>query len=385
MVGPSWALLVALLIAHPAHADPAASQLVAAIQIIAPADLFSARVHTLWGVQKAPDRLIEVIGAEIARHAPMALVSAAELGLDPYELERCNEAGSLACWLRASQRHVEGGPGLARRTPSFILVVSVRPTKDERADVTAMLIPLSRDRQQQVSRVSGRDEALEDAIFQESVALDGEVVVDNLGSWRALAASFGTKLAGRIHAPPGSVSIVASRPGLEVVLDNVDQGTLGADGKVELRFVPIGRHSLALIDPRDRFVHDPVIVDVETATVTVVDAILRERSSTVSTWGGLGLAAAGAALVVYGLAAPRNTDICLAACGRPRFVTFGEGGGQRSSVMIVPLGYSLALAGATWAASPDLFDDWSTYPWLQLGLGLAVGAASYAISAAAGG
>jgi hypothetical protein len=101
---------------------------------------------------------------------------------------------------------------------------------------------------------------------------------------------------------------------------------------------------------------------------------------------GLALVAAGAGLVVYSFLAPANRVIGACPGGCPGgFVSFGEGDGTSSGVLIAPLGYSIALSGGFWALSSYFVPHTRATPWLELGLGLLLGAGAYALSAAAGG
>jgi hypothetical protein len=50
-----------------------------------------------------------------------------------------------------------------------------------------------------------------------------------------------------------------------------------------------------------------------------------------------------------------------------------------SGPALVPLGYSMVLAGSVWALGPQLFEQ-EGVPWLSLAVGLAGGLAAYGIS-----
>jgi hypothetical protein len=198
-------------------------------------------------------------------------------------------------------------------------VLSTRRARGEHAEVTALLIPLERELVDEANRTLGRDDALEDAIFAASVALDGSVALNDLESWRALARDFAARATPRVRWPSprlGGLTIHAPRPGLSVELDGEVRGTLGPDGRLSLTSVIEGPHQLALHDPTAWTIHQPLAVRVGTATVTHVEIVLADRSLAPSTYGGLGLVAAGAALITYGLLAPRNQDVCLGDCSR---------------------------------------------------------------------
>jgi hypothetical protein len=86
-MGPSWAILAAAWAVGQPAGGPVASRpdLLIATQLIASPDLFSDRIRTLWSAREPIERVEEVLREEFARGAPLALRSAAELGLDPFE------------------------------------------------------------------------------------------------------------------------------------------------------------------------------------------------------------------------------------------------------------------------------------------------------------
>lgn len=95
-------------------------------------------------------------------------------------------------------------------------------------------------------------------------------------------------------------------------------------------------------------------------------------------YGGGGLAIAGVALTVAGFAtSPSSYSVCSGPddpCGNARFARAG-------GVPIAPLGYSLAGLGAAWLAGA-LLGDRDRMPWMELGIGVAVFTASFALSLA---
>jgi len=300
---------------------------------------------------RAPVRALQILHDEIGSQTPLELEPA------DVRASACEPVEGLSCWARA-----------ARERAPFALVVRIQPD----SSVIAILLPTAIED--------------EEALFSASIVLDDRIIPADVEPWRALARRLGDRLSRRkaqLHPGTGTLLIRAPAPGFDVRLDDERVGAISLGGQLELPWVLAGPHVLGLIDPRGERIHNPLPIEVRTATTTTIDAVLRASETAVSTYGGLGLAAVGAAFVVYGLAAPRNQDLCFTPCSGTRFVTFGEGGGETSALMIVPLGYSLALAGLGWAGAPLVLDEGS--PWLALVIGLAVGAVSYAVSAAAGG
>lgn len=116
-------------------------------------------------------------------------------------------------------------------------------------------------------------------------------------------------------------------------------------------------------------------------------------------WSGVGVAALGAGLGAWSLAyASQQSDMvayCDAATCRSSFFTLEQqargpvenlmGPPNEGSVLALPLGYSLLITGATWAAGAKLVRDDPVLHWVLVGAGIAAGGLAYGISAAANG
>jgi len=335
-----------------------------AVHIVAPQSLLSSAARS---------RLLGLLSDEVGRTTRLELSGAGGLGLDSMALEACNEQGSLACWVRATRSE----------DPEFVLALTMRAGTEGRVKAALLLIPTDQKMRERV-RAGGADpEKLEEAIFADAIAIDREVRIDDPRSWREIARELSKKL--HEKSPKGDVGtlvIQAPAPTLRVLLDGEDVGALDSSGHIELRRVASGGYQMGLRDPQGDLAHQPVPVEVVTATVTMVRAVIDAPSSSVPLIGGLGLTAVGAALTIYASFAPSNHAVCVEPCNGG-FVTFGEGAGSSSGIMIAPLGYGLALAGIGWTASPLLLDDFDDATLIGLGLSLLVGATVYGVSALA--
>ena len=95
-------------------------------------------------------------------------------------------------------------------------------------------------------------------------------------------------------------------------------------------------------------------------------------------YGGGGLAIAGVALTVAGFAtSPNPHSVCAGPDDPCMNARFARAGG----VPIAALGYSLAGLGTAWLAGA-LLGDRDQMPWMELGIGVAVFTASFALSVA---
>lgn len=289
-------------------------------------------------------------------------------------LDRCAEEGSLACWVRAG----------AARFADMILTVSVRRASGGRWGVSLLLLPTG-DAQRQLVAEGSQTDALEGALFAQAIAVEGELEQRDRAAWRRLVGQVLDALAERDPSTRvGTLVVESEAPDALLSLDGAAVGALSG-GRLELRRVASGEHALQLVDPSGAWVHEPVRVRVHTSSVTRVALTVAEPPrSDVPVIGGLAMTVAGAAILVYALAAPSDRDLCVSDCPS-RFVGFGEGSGAGSALLIAPLGYSLALAGVGWAGTSRWIPPVELAPWISLAAGLALGGVSYAISAAAGG
>jgi hypothetical protein len=360
---------------------------------------------------------------------------ALELPSGSAELERCAGAERLRCWVHAVRPDspdggVEPNGGASRRgrrsSPRFLFVLAVHPDPSGQDHLSAMLIDtdaaLARE-----SRVSHADEGwqqhVENLIFEDAV--QGEPGVGKLSAPQSLDGYFrrlflelfrpALEAAGHWQ-PYGAIALESEQEGARIELDGRLLGVT-RKGRLELRSINPGPRTLVVTGPAPtaalgqaappaRFEQQ---VEVERGTIAEVrirfgGALLAGTGSpwiaparATTLYGGAGLGVAGAVLLGFAVAhsgGPYALRICRGACGsaaKPEFLglcdltshdpacPLGSGG-----VLMAPLGYALLGAGAVFSLGTLLEDD-DQLPWLPAAAGIALGAAAYAISAAANG
>jgi hypothetical protein len=182
---------------------------------------------------------------------------------------------------------------------------------------------------------------------------------------------------------------------LEILVDGQVVGTT-SPGSTSLSKVSPGQHEVELRHPS----YEPEKTSISVDRGESIEARFElERISDetvvrpIVLWSGVVLAVVGGAIAVYA-AVRQNGDVRTACfegsdCSRDGFLTFGYAPAATnaenvnpSGVLVAPLGYSIAAAGVVFALGTLLFGDDDDIPWIQVLAGLAVGAASYGISAA---
>lgn len=201
----------------------------------------------------------------------------------------------------------------------------------------------------------------------------------------------GTLVGVRHWEPFGELHLFEAPNGAAVIFDGETVGTTRA-GSVRLTQVTPGEHEVSLSQSGGPTWGTRFELEVRGTTALTVGRTTNGSLGTapaVVFWSGLGLAAAGVATVAVGAAtAPGDTTVyCPDPCS-DRFVAVGEtfdgtritaGGGD---VLTVPLGYSMALTGATWSLGTQTLERNADFPWLSFVTGLVLGGAAYAVSAA---
>jgi hypothetical protein len=195
----------------------------------------------------------------------------------------------------------------------------------------------------------------------------------------------------------GTIELVTSVSDAEIMLDGQLVGTTRA-GVTRLRDAPVGAHTLGL----NAKGYDPYEASVQVASgATVrVDAALTANDGLTSFgrnftfWSGVATVAAGSAVMVWGgmLAGDQSSGYsCVSGCDGVGWSWVRSGRSVSadattddldvtgSGPALVPLGYSMVLAGSVWALGPQLFEQ-EGVPWLSLAVGLAGGLAAYGIS-----
>jgi hypothetical protein len=193
--------------------------------------------------------------------------------------------------------------------------------------------------------------------------------------------------------PFGSIIVQANVAGAGIYVGDRLAATTRLEPTLVERVAP-GRRRIRVEHPE--FVPVERHVDVARGGRATVEVALAPRPSDAgrvvragALWGGVGLVAAGVALTVAGAvdAANAPTVACVDCAGGFRRISTPDVDDptrppEGSGPLTVPLGYSLALTGATWTTGALLTEP-DRAPWLAIVLGLVAGGAAYGISEAA--
>lgn len=376
--------------------------------------------------------LIEAAAAATEARTSLALLSPEQAGADLSRLDACEERDRLSCWVRAVRGdydrlslelpngevrpYEDHQDDLARRSVGYVrylFAVSVFPQSDGGERVTALLIDTDRalaEFHHARRETKGWNERVENRIFEQAVRAPPGVLGDSADE--SLRAYFVGALSGPFRAafersghwePYGRVEITA-QPKLTVELDGKVVGQTES-GVTAIERVTPGTRALRVSHPEGT--HAPFTDDLivgRKGTVAREISLIRLPSTSVKAarlttlWGGVALAAAGAALTAYGLAADPNLEYsqpCLqgecGTVGSKSFVSFCDLSAETSEdcagsgLLIGPLGYSLVATGATWSLGTALFVEDGEFPWIPLVAGVVAGGLSYGLSAALGG
>lgn len=347
-----------------------------------------------------------VSGSTLFRAAESALIQRTGLsleapekaGIDLNTIAACPAAELLACYARSVPESTQ------RLRRKHLLVVTLFDRRDKKTQASALLIDLDAARAARDSIFgAGADTAqrLEDAIFERTVrAPERALAVDDAAAVeRYFQQLFEEDLRLTFEAsgdfePYGEIDLVGAPPDLEISVDEDLVGrTVGRN--MVLREIRPRKLRLELRDPRQRYLPFSKELEVIRGQRTLLEAELiaadpgtaaTVRSATI--WGGAGLAAIGAALAIYAVAAAPDAER-ISDTTKNRFATFCELGNDRpgncsgSGVLVAPLGYSLLLTGGVWSGGTLLFGEDSDWPWVQVIAGVVAGGAAYAVSAAA--
>jgi hypothetical protein len=222
-------------------------------------------------------------------------------------------------------------------------------------------------------------------LLERLVAEDLRPVLEKIGRWE----------------PWGSIALAidAEEP-LEITVDDRTVAT-SVEGVNELAQVSAGEHRIRIQHPN----YAPVELTVQVergARVELHPDLVRTANEEnvlrpITEWSGLLLVVTGAVITAFALVRhdSKVSTVCYGSadgCSHDGFVTFGYSADavdgknvNPPGVLMIPLGYSLAITGATWSLGTLLFGDDGDIPWIQWIAGLALGAAAYGISVAVGG
>lgn len=345
---------------------------------------------------------IRVVGELLAKHTDLSPIP-----LDPGLVADCK--GKLACFARRLEAEAQGA-GQAE-----LLLVLSNLTQESGVDrLSLVLVHLQR------AIAIATEPAPSDPALAEEWAADVEVrIVESAVLARPRLATIATEAEMRAFlerafteelrpgleeagawAPYGAIELEAPEPGVAVEVDGTTAGITRA-GITRIGRVPAGRRLVRLSHPRyATFETELVVARGETTQLRVDLAGASGPASplrSVLFWSGTAATVAGAALATFALVRSDGdvSTLCLVRAGQPcggsGFMTTGYDPSRAPTfsddvnpggLLLGPLGYSVALTGATWAISTLLFGEPEDGPWLQVAAGIAVGAAAYGLSAA---
>lgn len=307
-----------------------------------------------------------------------------DLGLDSGVLQRCEGSRRFSCWLDAVTERSSGasisylvtltihGDGPLDRLA--VMVVDLQTARAERAEVR--------------QDAPGWQEQLENRIFERAVV--AEVAQIPRGEPQAVTHFFET-LFGRslgavferrgAWAPNGAVSVKTQRPDLTILLDGrpIGQTTLGTTRIEGLRE---GSRILTLWAGEEKVAEAQIEILRGQTTSVEANVALPEPETVwrdVTLWGGVGVAAAGAALGIWSLAA--SGEVSYMSCGEPGCSGSEHDFARLGGVLGAPLGYSLAVTGVSASLGALLVDE-EELLWVPVLVGVVLGSLSYGLSAA---
>lgn len=327
--------------------------------------VFSPRDAALSGA--SPSRLLDLAERALGPEAPLRLVSAEQLGVDPGHLARCDARERVACWLR-----VLGATG---RLPPLVLILGLAP-EVEAGRATLSLLALE-------PAASGDDDARVTSGARSGVELARAESVT-----AALESLFDGPLAARLTSAGRRARLIleVGQADLRVELDGVEAA----------RTTPPELHLDGLVPgPRRVTIRAPGTATAAWAAVARLEADTTTRlrvpplrlaehepaphpARIALFWSGLAMSAAGVAVTAAAVAASasaRPPGVCLDCPDEAgRFTRVGALPGA-------PLGLGLVLAGGVWMAGPAWLEAEGMPGWSLLG-GLALGALSVGLDAA---
>jgi hypothetical protein len=322
--------------------------------------------------------------------------------IDAVQVADCK--GKVGCML------TKIGVGPARKdAPELLLVLSklTQPGAPDR--LSAMLVDVTRaaDVSQEVTHHDEDwENELETRIFESAVLVRPRfsAVRDQAETQSYLERLFTSELRGPFESrgvwePYGSILIEGTEAGIAIDLDGTTIGVT-RPASTRILYVLPGKRTLKLTSPKLK----PYATDlqVERGREATLHAALEPAPSPTSPfrsalmWTGAGVAVAGLAITAVAIARASSdvSSFCVSrsdgSCRDTKaFATLGYNPNAApsfsndvnpSGILLAPLGYSLFAAGATWAGTTFLLDR-DDPPWIELGIGLAVGIVAYGVSA----
>jgi PEGA domain-containing protein len=343
--------------------------------------------------------IIRIVTDLLAKHTSLKMNE-----IDAAQVADCK--GRIGCFVTKI-----GASSGRKDAPELLLVISKLTQAGAPDRISATLVDATRALEV-VQEVSRRDEdwetELEARIFESAVLVRPRFATlkDRAETEKYLEDLFTRELRGPFESrsawePYGSIQIDGVEPGIAIALDGTTVGET-RPGSTHIVSVLGGPRKIELTSPKFQPFATEVVV--ERGRTAEVKAHLETTSAssysglrTALFWTGTGVAIAGAAITAVAIAR-QNGDVstfCVSrsdsSCKESKaFATVGYNPSAAPSfenkvnppgILLAPLGYSLLGAGATWALTTLLLDRPDEPPWLELGIGFAVGAAAYGMSA----
>lgn len=358
-------------------------------------------------LKRHTDFFPQLVDEQVVEDCKGSLTCVATTTRRDYERETLvDRDGKLRPYAAHEQRIAERG----LTVPRFLVMVSniAGSERGDRMSVLLLDLTVALATFHEAPRESGWQDDVEVQISERAVVASSRpaLVLDEAEAQtvlaRAFERSFATALAKAGHWEPfGAIALDVDADDVAIEIDGQAVGvtkqrqtllTGVAPGSRTLTLRRTGYATLTTtIDVRSRETvrHEAKLVPV---TATGEGAV---RTSVI--WGGALVAAVGVAVTIWGVSRADGsvTSHCFAdqpdCSSRSDFISLGydpsrSGAGNDainpSGVRIVPLGYSLALAGGTWSLGSLLFADENDTPWIPLAAGVVLGALGYGLGAA---
>jgi hypothetical protein len=377
--------------------------------------------------------ILRVAAEVLKKRTNLVLLSAEQAGADPTKIRDCGTSHRFTCWVKTVRNDYEreelrlpdGGfmpysehladlKAHGTTYAKYLVVLGIYPDPGKADRVSAVLINTDEALQRFHEAYRNRpdwEDRVEDEIFERGAqARPDSVQVSNADGLRTYFEKlFGEELRASFEKsgnfePYGQIDVQTDAPGLLIDLDGKVVGQT-KPGQTRIAEVAPGVRKIGFEDPAKTWNRYETQIEVKRGDVLSVRPMLVRAPSSggvrqLTFWGGVGVAAIGAAITTYA-AAQKSKYVYLVPCTNPggagcvpappsgfaSLCDLGSGGPScvngSKGVVGAPLGYSILGMGAAWALGTEFLDDKEDIPWRSLLIGVAVGGVTYAISAAA--
>ncbi len=340
----------------------------------APTVLDAGERESLALICDAPSDVLSRIGALLHQHTDLAPIE-----LSTETIEGCGGA-PICIALRARDE-------LHERSASFLAFVAAGSGK-----ISGVLIDLTEAIR--CADAGGDDETLADCAAQHALVATslGHPDADSL-----VREVFRPALERSGHWEPyGSIAVEIAPRDAVISLDGKPLGRIDDTARVE--GVRPGQRKLVFEHPQSPA--QEVGVEVKRGELAAVSVAFPVEpplhpARTITIWSGAAVGAIGVGLLIWAAVASANDSSVAAYCFGgddcpTRFRTFSQltddegdhSGLPHGGVLAIPLGYSIAGAGATFSLGALLIGDDDELPWIAWIAGAVVGGLAYGISAA---